>query len=348
VILSWVVRVLKGEGLPADREGLYSYHSARLAQVFANSMENSNFYMERFKGMKGPSRGQPFQDYLTHLPFTCAEDIIEKPYWFLGLSQSEVLRSYVVDVEEGKYKQVFYTKGELEHIVEAIAEFFGTIGVGAVTEVAIVFPQENEWGIPDLISRAVMAQGGKPTLIEDNDLDGQISHIASIGAEVIVGSAQQLFYMSALFPKDLEGYRPRAVVPCHGCVPYLFTDKAKGLVRKSWQASIFEHFGITEMGFNVAVGCDKGDWVHLNEADVYAEVIDPETLRPLPSGTKGELVLTNLASRAMPILRYRTGYTVTVMEPGCPCGDKLTRRLKIHSSNDSVGLLNQPLVFRPF
>jgi len=339
---------LKGEGLPADGGGLSSYHSARLARVFAHSMGNSNFYMERFKGMKGPTRGQPFQEYLTRLPLTCAEDIMEKPYWFLGLSQSEVLRSYVVDVEEGKYKQVFYTKEELEHIVEAIAGFFGAIGVGAATEVAIVFPQENEWGIPDLISRAVTARGGRPTLIEDSDLDGQISHIASMGAEVIVGSAQQLFYMSALFPRDLGGYRSRAVVPCHGCVPYLFTDKAKGLVRKSWQASIFEHFGITEMGFNVAVGCDKGDWVHLNEADVYAEVIDPETLRPLPPGAKGELVLTNLASRAMPILRYRTGYTATVMEPGCPCGDGLTRRLKIHSSADSVGLLNQPLVFRPF
>jgi phenylacetate-coenzyme A ligase PaaK-like adenylate-forming protein len=348
VILSWVVRALKGEGFPANGEGLSSYHSARLAQVFAHSMSNSNFYMERFKEMKGPARGQKFKDYLTSLPFTCAEDIMEKPYWFLGLSQSEVLRSYVVDVEEGRYKQVFYTKEEMEHIIEAIAEFFGTIGVGAVTNVAIVFPQENDWGIPDLISRAVLTRGGKPTLIEDEDLEGQISHIASMGAKVIVGSAQQLFYMSALFPRDLGGYKPRAVVPCHGCVPYLFTDKAKGLVRKSWQASIFEHFGITEMGFNVAVGCDRGDWVHLNEADVYAEVIDPETLNPVPPGVKGELVLTNLVSRSMPIFRYRTGYVATLMEPGCPCGDGLTKRLKIHSSEDSSIFLNQPLIFRPF
>lgn len=348
MIISWVRRALEEGGYGTDRGSLTRYQSDRLRAVFDHAMANSNFYIERFKGIKQPPARKPLAESLHLLPLTCAQDVMDRPYWFLGLSQSDVLRSYIVDVEGDRHKQVFYSKDELEHIVRAIATFFRAIGMGVGSRAAIVFPQENEWGIPDLISKAVAACGGKPTLIEDKDLEGQISHIASLESDVIVGSAQQLFYMSALFPVDMGRYRPKAVVPCHGCVPYLFTEKAKGLVRRSWQSSIYEHFGITEIGFNVAVGCDRGDWLHLNEADVFAEVIEPETLKPVPEGVKGELVLTNLVSRAMPIIRYRTGYTVTVAGQGCECGDRLTRRLKIHSSKDSADLLSQPLVFRPF
>lgn len=348
MILPWVGSALRGAGLAIDPQSISRYHSWKLRDVYKHAIANSNFYIERFKGSASPPEDPPFKDWLAKIPFTTAKDIVDRPYWFLGLSQSEILRSYVVDMDDGKYKQIFYSREELDHIVQAIAAFFGTIGVGPSTGVAIVFPQENEWGIPDLISRAVRARGGNATLIDDADLEAQTSHIVSLRSEVIVGSAQQLFYMSALFPRDLGGYKPKAMVPCHGCVPYLFTERAKRLVRESWQTSIYEHFGITEMGFNVAIGCDNGEWLHINEADVYAEVVDSENLCPLEEGMKGELVLTNLASRAMPLMRYRTGYIATLLQPGCPCGDKLTRRLKIHSSTDSSSLLSQPLVFRPF
>jgi len=61
----------------------------------------------------------------------------------------------------------------------------------------------------------------------------------------------------------------------------------------------------------------------------YPEIIDPKTLEPVPDGTEGELVLTTLCKRAMPMIRYRTR-DITSLEPGrCACGRTLRRIRRI-------------------
>jgi phenylacetate-CoA ligase len=57
------------------------------------------------------------------------------------------------------------------------------------------------------------------------------------------------------------------------------------------------------------------------EPEYIAEVVDPATGAPVPPGTEGELVLTNLGRAASPLIRYRTGDLVTADPPGaCACG----------------------------
>jgi phenylacetate-CoA ligase len=54
------------------------------------------------------------------------------------------------------------------------------------------------------------------------------------------------------------------------------------------------------------------------EESYFAEIIDPQTAEPVPTGTVGELVLTTLGRVGAPVLRYRTGDLVKRMvdEPG--------------------------------
>lgn len=348
MISSWVSSTLRGSDLPVSREALDSYVLNKLGEIISYTRQFSNFYKERFKDV-APLRIENFKEFKA-LPFTCSEDIIAKPNWFLCVSQSEILRSYVVETLDERLKQISFTQGDLDHIIDAVGNFFHSIGVSFNTKVAIVFPQEYLWGVPDLLNRAAKQCGAVTTLVDQNDLDQQMSTILSLKPDVIVGSAQQMFFLSALLEDDRGSQTPpKAIVPCHGCVPYLFTEKAKQLVRRAWGADLYEHFGITEMGFNVAVGCGKEGWLHLNEVDVYAETIDPENGDPLNLGERGELVLTNIASKGMPIIRYRTGYLAEINKPQCSCGDIITKRLKIISSLESdEDLLNRPLVFRPF
>jgi phenylacetate-CoA ligase len=57
------------------------------------------------------------------------------------------------------------------------------------------------------------------------------------------------------------------------------------------------------------------------------EVVDPETLEPLPDGERGLSVITNLFSDASPQLRFLVGdYTTLTHEP-CPCGRTHVRAL---------------------
>lgn len=84
------------------------------------------------------------------------------------------------------------------------------------------------------------------------------------------------------------------------------------LIEEAWGARVHDHAGMTEVG---AWGFELRDCpggLHVLETEFIPEVIDPATLRAVPDGSAGELVLTNLGRAACPLIRYRTGDVVTL------------------------------------
>jgi phenylacetate-coenzyme A ligase PaaK-like adenylate-forming protein len=86
---------------------------------------------------------------------------------------------------------------------------------------------------------------------------------------------------------------------------------------------------MTEMGYGGGVECDAHDGYHLREADLFMEIVDPTTGRVLPDGVSGEVVVTTLTRRAMPLIRYRTGDQARLLPDYCPCGSTLRRLGKV-------------------
>lgn len=86
-------------------------------------------------------------------------------------------------------------------------------------------------------------------------------------------------------------------------------------------ARVRDHHGMTEVG-PVSYECPARPMVlHVIESSFIAEVVDPATLAPVPRGTQGELILTNLGRVDSPLLRYRTGDTVRAgAAERCACG----------------------------
>jgi phenylacetate-coenzyme A ligase PaaK-like adenylate-forming protein len=82
---------------------------------------------------------------------------------------------------------------------------------------------------------------------------------------------------------------------------------------------------MTEMGLGGGVDCEAHAGYHLREADLYLEVIDPESGVPLPAGESGEIVVTTLTRQGMPFIRYRTGDLSRLLPDRCPCGTVLQR-----------------------
>ncbi|HVR36772.1 MAG TPA: AMP-binding protein [Methylomirabilota bacterium] len=86
-------------------------------------------------------------------------------------------------------------------------------------------------------------------------------------------------------------------------------------------ARVFDHHGMTEVG-PVTHECPaQPGRLHVIESAYLAEVIDPETGRPVSPGATGELLLTTLGRMGSPLLRYRTGDLVRPSFPEpCACG----------------------------
>jgi phenylacetate-CoA ligase len=111
----------------------------------------------------------------------------------------------------------------------------------------------------------------------------------------------------------------------HAGEPGASLPNVRRAIEQAWGVTCFDHAGATEAGA-WAFDCEaRTGAIHLNEAEFIFEVIDPESGEPVPEGSRGELVITNLGRAAMPALRYRTGDVVEVTTRPCPCGRGFAR-----------------------
>ena len=101
----------------------------------------------------------------------------------------------------------------------------------------------------------------------------------------------------------------------------MLTDQDRKIIEDGFGVRVYDSFGLREGGL-VGHECDQGT-MHCMDEQVILETIDPENLEPTDG--HGELVVTNIVGQAFPIIRYRTGDMVTLMDGACPCGRTLSQ-----------------------
>jgi phenylacetate-CoA ligase len=95
----------------------------------------------------------------------------------------------------------------------------------------------------------------------------------------------------------------------------------------------------------VAFECPEQNGMHVWEDHFLLEVINPQTLEPAAAGEVGEVVLTNLSRKGMPVLRYRTR-DLAAVEPGtCPCGRSHRRLSRIQGRTDDMLIIKGVNIF---
>jgi phenylacetate-CoA ligase len=96
-------------------------------------------------------------------------------------------------------------------------------------------------------------------------------------------------------------------------------------IEEIWGADLYDYYGISDIFGSCAGMCPEKDGLHLAEDNMLLEVIDPNTLQPVPDGQSGEMVLTTLQKAARPMIRFRTGDIVTRYAEPCACGRTFSR-----------------------
>ena len=122
---------------------------------------------------------------------------------------------------------------------------------------------------------------------------------------------------------DLGQIPIRATI--HAGEPGANIPATKKLIQEAWNAKCFDHAGASEVGAH-SFECEiQPGGVHVIESEFIIEVIDPVTGKILPTGERGELVITNLGRWGFPIIRYRTGDLVELNLDKCECGRTFAR-----------------------
>ena len=122
--------------------------------------------------------------------------------------------------------------------------------------------------------------------------------------------------------------------------PALIVLSAEGLpedgyhrIRQAFQVPVHHSYAATECPF-LSYSCEQ-DWLHVNGDWVILEPVDAQ-YRPVPAGTQSHTVLvSNLANRVQPILRYDLGDRILVRPDPCPCGNPL-RAIRVEGRTGDV------------
>ena len=118
-------------------------------------------------------------------------------------------------------------------------------------------------------------------------------------------------------------------------------EKIRQEIEEKLGIDAVDNYGLSElMGPGIAGECLEKSGLHVNEDHFYVEIIDPETLKPLPLGEKGELVITTLKREAMPLIRYRTRDVTRLYREKCACGRTLIKMEKPRGRTDDMLIIN--------
>lgn len=333
-------------GCSADgftREQLEHYQFEKLQWVLRYTLEHSPFYQKLYSN--SPKTIQSLPD-LSSLPFTTAEDIRENPNRFICVPQEDIQRIVTLPTSgtTGVSKRLFFTAADQELTIDFFKTGMSTLAA-AGDRVLILLPGQRPGSVGDLLKTGLERLGCSPFVygpVDDEELVFKV--IIEQDINVLVGAPVHLHRLARI--DDEEWVLPKNQI--HKVL--VSTDTLAHTVRSNlqsiWGCEVFDHYGMTETGLGGGVECDAHHGFHLREADLYFEIVDPESGYPLPEGELGEVVVTTLNRTGMPLIRYRTGDLSRLIPGTCTCGsfikrlDRIINRTNAGIQLDS-GLLTQ-------
>jgi len=105
-------------------------------------------------------------------------------------------------------------------------------------------------------------------------------------------------------------------------------------------------YGLSEvLGPGVAAECSEQNGLHVNEDHFLIEIVDEQTLQPVPDGVYGEVVFTTLTKEGIPVIRYRTRDISRIIPGDCPCGRTSRRMERVTGRSDDMIIVRGVNVF---
>ena len=125
-----------------------------------------------------------------------------------------------------------------------------------------------------------------------------------------------------------------------------WTQSMRDKIEKGLGIRAHDIYGLTEItGPGVATSCEMNDGMHIQEDLFYPEIVDPDTLKPLPDGETGELVFTTLGKTGTPMIRYRTRDICYLKREKCLCGRTTVRMSRVFGRTDDMLIVKGVNVF---
>jgi phenylacetate-coenzyme A ligase PaaK-like adenylate-forming protein len=316
--------IIKRTGIsPANPKELKTYQLKKIVETLNYAKKNSAFYQKQLAGIN-LEQIKSWDDF-DQFPFTTAEDIKNDPFAFLCVPQSRIDRIVTLNTSgtSGKKKRIFFTDEDLQKTVDFFDYGMRSL-VDSTDRVMVLLPGQAYGTIGNLLKKAL--ERTKTTCVVYGlltDLDAAERIIIENKINCIVGIPIQVLYLSRMKQNGFK--RIEKVLLSTDYVPQAMVAE----LNRKFGCQVFNHYGMTEMGYGGGVECQALNGYHLREGDLYFEIIDPVSGKPVADGVYGEIVFTSFGREAMPLIRYRTGDIGAFSPATCQCGTFLRTMKKV-------------------
>lgn len=294
----------------------------QLKRTIGYVSENSRFYKGKFRESHVSAEDIKSLRDIEKFPFTFPEDLKNTSYDFLCISQRAVEKpvTFYSSGTTGIKKRIYFSGADIMKILQFLPRGMNTVTDRDNGIIQILLPNSSGRGIGYLLAKSLESFGMKAVVSDmESSSEAIIQTCLDNRPNVWFGDAGTIFRVTkeTEHKLDLSRQGVKVLFLTMGNI----SGSMKKYLEKAWNCRVVTHYGLTEMGWGLAVDCDICDGYHYNELDVIAEVVDPETGRVLPDGEVGELVFTSIGREAMPLIRFRSGDISSLSK--CTCGRNL-------------------------
>jgi len=331
------------ETMPTEQ--LRDTQMARLRATLRNAYDNVPLYRRRLD-----EAGIAPDDVTCHgaacdLPFTTKVDLRDHyPFGMFAVPREQLVRVHASSGTTGNPTTVGYTAGDVELWADLIAR---TLAAGGMRPGDML---QNAYGYGLFTGGLGLHYGcerlGATVLpISGGNTDRQLKLMRDFGVTAVACTPSYALYLAEAARE--RGLRPDDLpirVGYHGAEPW--TNEMRLQIEAGLGIDALDIYGLSEMGGpGVSFECRRKAGMHVNEDHYLVEIVDPESLEPVPEGTVGELVVTTLSRVAQPLIRYRTRDLCSLIYEPCECGRTFARMTKPVGRSDDMLIIRGVNVF---
>jgi phenylacetate-CoA ligase len=304
----------------------------------------SPFYRERLADAGvSPASLRSLED-IQKIPLTTKDDLRGRGQDMLTVPRTELVRLHASSGTTGRATVIYYTRADIEAWADLLARSMYMTGVrpGDVFQNMMGYGLFTgglgfHYGAERLGCLTIPAGAGnsKRQVQLVRDFQTTAVHIIPSFALYLLNT----FAAEGLDPRDLP-----LKIAFIGAEPH--TEDMRRRIEAAYGLKAYNSYGLSEMnGPGVAFECPEQNGMHVWEDAYLLEVLDPQTLAPVPPGVTGELVFTNLTRQGMPLIRYRSRDLASYDDRPCPCGRSCRRISRLQGRTDDMIIIKGVNIF---